>query len=90
MSLTPQAVPSLPGQLADCSICLLYTSVVDGVIAPGTSGSFDILLDGTGSEVGIDYIVTLAEKTADNPKLPADLTIKAVSYTHLDVYKRQL
>lgn len=54
-------------------------TVVDGVIAPGTSGSFDILLDGTGSEVGIDYIVTLAEKTADNPKLPADLTIKVTN-----------
>lgn len=54
-------------------------TVVDGVIAPGTSGSFDILLDGTGSEVGIDYIVTLAEKTADNPKLPADLIIKVTN-----------
>lgn len=31
--------------------------VADGVIAPGTSGSFDIEIDGSGSEVAIDYII---------------------------------
>lgn len=45
--------------------------IMDGVIAPGTSGSFDIVIDGTGSEVGIDYTVALAatEKTV----LPGNL-----------------
>jgi len=32
-------------------------TLVNGKIAPGTSGSFDILIDTTGSEVGIDYCV---------------------------------
>ena len=30
-------------------------TIGDNVIAPGTQGSFDIVLDGTGSDVGIDY-----------------------------------
>lgn len=29
------------------------------VLVPGTKGSFDIVLDGSGSEVGIDYSVTI-------------------------------
>lgn len=41
-----------------------------GVIAPGTSGSFKIELDGTGSGVGIDYTVKLEDK---NDVLPNDL-----------------
>lgn len=42
------------------------------VIAPGTKGSFDIVIDGTGSEVGIDYAVKIA--AAENTTLPTDLT----------------
>lgn len=48
------------------------TDVKEGVIAPGTTGSFDILLVGTGSEVGIDYTVKLAAKTGSDP-LPDDM-----------------
>lgn len=33
------------------------TTLIDGKIAPGTSGEFIIVLDGTGSEVDIDYSV---------------------------------
>lgn len=32
-------------------------TLVNGKIAPGTSGNFDILIDATGSEVGIEYSV---------------------------------
>ena len=50
------------------------TTVEEAVIAPGTSGSFDIVLDGTGSEVGIDYTVKIAEATTEAVKIPSDLT----------------
>ena len=45
-----------------------------GVIAPGTSGKFDIVIDGSGSEVGIDYVVTI--DSADGTTLPDDLKFK--------------
>lgn len=32
-------------------------TLVENTIAPGTSGSFDVQIDATGSEVGIDYEV---------------------------------
>ena len=32
-------------------------TLINGRIAPGTQGSFDIVLDATGAEVGIDYSV---------------------------------
>lgn len=31
------------------------STLVNGRIAPGTSGSFEIILDATGAEVGVDY-----------------------------------
>lgn len=45
-----------------------------GVIAPGTSGSFKIELDGDGSDVGIDYTVKLEPKQGTT--LPTDLTFE--------------
>lgn len=45
-----------------------------GVIAPGTSGSFKIELDGDGSDVGIDYTVNLEPKQGTT--LPTDLTFE--------------
>lgn len=48
--------------------------IKEGVIAPGTSGKFDIVIDGSGSEVGIDYVVTIA--SADGTTLPDDLKFK--------------
>lgn len=36
-----------------------YSNVVDKKIAPGTKGSFDIILDATGSEVGVAYSIKL-------------------------------
>lgn len=37
-------------------------TLVNGKIAPGTKGSFDITVDATKSEVGIDYTVTFANE----------------------------
>lgn len=34
------------------------STLVNGKIAPGTQGSFDIIIDATGSEVGVEYAVT--------------------------------
>lgn len=48
--------------------------IKDGVIAPGTSGKFDIVIDGSGSEVGIDYVITIA--SADGTTLPDDFKFK--------------
>ena len=52
-------------------------TIGDNVIAPGTQGSFDIVLDGTGSDVGIDYIVTIDKSSdPDTPDLPDDLAFQ--------------
>lgn len=45
-------------------------TIVENVIAPGTEGSFDIELDGSGSDVGINYEVVVASKSGT---LPGDL-----------------
>ena len=44
------------------------TDIKEGVIAPGTEGSFAILLDGSGSDVGIDYTIKFsgAKNVPDN------------------------
>ena len=47
-------------------------SLVEGKIAPGTEGSFDIVIDATGSEVGVDYDVKVSEET----NLPTNLLYK--------------
>ena len=38
-------------------------SLAEGKIAPGTYGSFDIVIDGTGSDVSITYLVEFANET---------------------------
>ncbi len=48
------------------------TTVKEGVIAPGTKGSFKIEIDGTGSDVGVDYTVKIAKADSGNT-LPSDL-----------------
>jgi len=37
-----------------------HSNVADKKLAPGTSGHFDLILDGSGSEVAIDYNIKLA------------------------------
>ncbi len=49
-------------------------TLVDGNIAPGTSGSIDLLLNATGSEVGIGYEVTFAN--ISEHELPTNLVLK--------------
>jgi len=44
-------------------------SLLNGKIAPGTGGSFDIVVDGTGSEVSIEYSVDVT----DEYNIPAGL-----------------
>lgn len=39
-----------------------------GKIAPGTSGSFKIIIDATGSEVGVDYDVKLESEATEKPR----------------------
>lgn len=46
-------------------------SLVNGKIAPGTSGSFQIVLDASGSEVSINYLVSF--KNNSSHKLPTNL-----------------
>ena len=49
------------------SVDLLSTynneTLIDNKVAPGTSGSFDIIIDATGSEVGVDYKVKFLNET---------------------------
>ena len=39
------------------------TTLLNGKIAPGTSGSFDLIIDATGAEVGVDYKVDFLNET---------------------------
>lgn len=55
------------------------TTIADKVIAPGTSGSFDIVIDGTGSDVGIDYEIKL--KAADGITFPNDMVFSTKAIT---------
>ncbi len=47
-------------------------SLVQGKIAPGTHGSFDIIIDATGSEVGVDYDVNVVSET----NIPTNMKFK--------------
>ncbi len=38
-------------------------TLIDNKVAPGTSGSFNIIIDATGSEVGVDYKVKFLNET---------------------------
>ena len=49
------------------------------VIAPGTSGKFTITIDGTDSDVGIDYAVKI--KASDGTTLPSDLLFSTEEIT---------
>lgn len=49
-------------------------TVRDGVIAPGTEGDFDIVINGVGSDVGIEY--SLLIKPAIDSNLPDGFMVK--------------
>lgn len=52
-------------QVQEIKLVSTYNSetLVNNKIAPGTSGSFNIIVDATGSEVGIKYNIKLAEES---------------------------
>lgn len=52
--------------------------IKDEVIAPGTTGQFKIEIDGTGSEVGIDYSVAI--EAATGTTLPSDMVFSTVPF----------
>ena len=39
------------------------STLVNGKIAPGTEGNFQIIVDATGSDVGIDYKIKFSDET---------------------------
>lgn len=49
-------------------------TIKEGVIAPGTEGSFEIVVDGNGSEVGIDYSIMISNDSGNN--IPAGFIFK--------------
>ena len=68
----------------------LNSKVADDKIAPGTDGSFNIVIDATGSETALDYKIAFSELTnkPDNLKFYSDAAFTSeisdpVSYTHL-------
>lgn len=50
------------------------TTLKSGVIAPGASGAFDLVIDGTGSDVGIEYTYTI--KAATDSTIPKGFVIR--------------
>lgn len=57
----------------------LYPNLKEGTIAPGTSGNFDIYLDASGSDVGVNYEITIQPQEGE--QLPTGLTISLDSTT---------
>lgn len=51
-----------------------YPNLADQRIAPGTTGSFKVVVDGKGSEVGIDYTIKIS--AASGTTLPTGLVFK--------------
>ncbi len=43
------------------------SKVAEGRVAPGTSGSFNVALDATGSEVALDYTISFSNVQGDIP-----------------------
>ena len=42
-------------------------TLINNKVAPGTSGSFDIIVDATGSEVGVEYVIQFLNES-DKPQ----------------------
>ncbi len=57
-------------QMANIQLGETYdkTSLVEGRIAPGTRGNFDIVIDATGSETSIDYAITFNDEGYTKPQ----------------------
>ena len=55
-------------------------AIAAGKVAPGMSGSFTIALDGSGSDVGIDYTIAITKNNA-SADLPTDLVFSTEAIT---------
>lgn len=58
------------------------STLINGKIAPGTSGSFDIIVDATGSEVGVEYNTSFINETSKPTNLK--FIYENVTYGSLD------
>lgn len=60
-------------------------TIKENVIAPGTEGSFDIVLDAAGSEVGVNYTVAIEEaiesETNSDAKIPDDILFSTTEFS---------
>ena len=63
-------------------------TLVNNKIAPGTSGSFDIKVDATGSEVGINYNITFTEE--ENKPQNLKFTYDDVEYNSIEELESNL
>ena len=63
-------------------------TLVDNKIAPGTRGSFDIIVDATGSEVGINYNITFTEE--ENKPQNLKFTYDDVEYNSIEELESNL
>lgn len=50
-------------------------TLIDGKIAPGTSGSFDLIVNCDGAEVGIGYNITFTNTSENARELPTNLVL---------------
>ena len=57
-------------QMANIQLGETYdkTSLVEGKIAPGTRGSFDIVIDATGCQTAVDYAITFNDEGYTKPQ----------------------
>ena len=63
-------------------------TLVDHKIAPGTSGSFNIIVDGTGSEVGINYNIRFLEE--NNKPQNLKFIYESVEYASIEELETNL
>ena len=63
-------------------------TLIDNKIAPGTSGSFNIIVDGTGSDVGINYDIKFTTETTKPSNLK--FMYKGQEYNSIGELEEQL
>ena len=65
------------------------TTLVDGKIAPGTSGKFTIKIDATGTDTGVEYGINFSDISSD---LPENLLFihNGVTYSNLQTLSNEL
>ena len=61
-------------------------NVEDGFVGPGTSGVFKIIIDGTGSEVSIEYDINMDIDVQNNEKFPKNLIFYSDSEMENAIY----